>query len=136
MKRFVVFLFCLLLIVPFSGAAEKDISVMQQMVERLLPQYKTAFVFSHIVSDKDVFGLENRGHQICISGNNANSMAVGLNYYLKNYCYTTVSWFASDPVQLPQKLPMVKNPVKICAKVPTRFFLNYCTFGYTMPWWT
>ena len=136
MKRFVILLFCLLLIVPFSDAADKDLSVMRQMVERLMPQYSNAFVFSRIASDKDVFGLESKGHQICISGNNANSMAVGLNYYLKNYCYTTVSWFASDPVQLPPELPAVKTPVKIGAKVPTRFFLNYCTFGYTMPWWT
>ena len=32
-------------------------------------------------------------------------------------------------------MPKVSKPVTIKARVKDRFFLNYCTFGYTMPWW-
>lgn len=62
-------------------------------------------------------------------------MAVGLNHYLKNYCLTTISWYKDDPIELPKTLPSISTEVTIKANVPTRFFLNYCTFGYSMTWW-
>ena len=62
-------------------------------------------------------------------------MAAGLNYYLKYYCLTTVSWYADIPVEMPDVLPMVEKPVVVEAKVDNRFFLNYCTYGYSMPFW-
>ena len=85
--------------------------------------------------EKDVFRIESSGRKIRISGNNANSMAVGLNHYLKYYCHVNVGWFVWDKVTLPKKFPAVPEPVEIRARVDKRFFLNYCTFGYTMPWW-
>ncbi|MCM1349438.1 MAG: alpha-N-acetylglucosaminidase, partial [Firmicutes bacterium] len=83
----------------------------------------------------DVFTLEQDGDKILIGGNNANSMAAGLNYYLKNVAGTTVSWYKDDAVYIPQQFPAVKEKIRVESLVPQRFFLNYCTFGYTMPWW-
>ena len=62
-------------------------------------------------------------------------MAVGLNYYLKYYCNTNVSWFVDDHLDMPATLPAVDKKVTVDARCKDRFFLNYCTFGYTMPWW-
>ena len=62
-------------------------------------------------------------------------MAVGLNRYLNRYCQVTVSWYAGVPMELPDVLPDVPAPERITARVPQRFFLNYCTLGYTMPFW-
>ena len=61
-------------------------------------------------------------------------MAAGLNHYLKNYCHTHVSWYASETVEMPDVLPEIPQPVYIRSKCDNRF-LNYCTFGYTMPYW-
>ena len=80
----------------------------------------------------DYFTLKNEGDKVCIIANNANSMAVGLNRYLKKYCHTTVSWYADVAVDLPAELPAVVQEETVEARVPQRFFLNYCTFGYTM----
>ena len=41
------------------------------------------------------------GKKILIKGNNRNSLAVGLNHYLKYYCQAHVSWYASDSVVMP-----------------------------------
>ncbi|NLI35971.1 MAG: alpha-N-acetylglucosaminidase, partial [Bacteroidales bacterium] len=136
MKRLLVMLTCILLDIFLLHAADTDIISAKQMVNRLLPTHAKSFIFKKIASDKDIFILENKDKLIQISGNNANSMAVGLNFYLKNYCLTTISWFRTDPIQLPENLPLIKRAIKITAKVPLRFFLNYCTFGYSMPWWT
>ena len=95
---------------------------------------------SHITFEKadfaeDCYELSQNGSKILIRGNNANSMAVGLNRYLQEYCLSNVSWYNFNPVELPDVLPSVPEKVTGKAEVPVRFFLNYCTFGYTMPWW-
>ncbi|MDP4186227.1 MAG: alpha-N-acetylglucosaminidase, partial [Bacteroidota bacterium] len=79
--------------------------------------------------------IETKNGKIIIGGNNYNSMAVGLNYYLKYYCLTSVSWSANDPIELPKVLPVINEKIHKEARCRNRFFLNYCTFGYTMPWW-
>lgn len=136
MKK-IVFIFCLILAITSSAfAGNRDVTVMRDMVQRLLPKQASSFEFHSLNAlSKDEFSLVSRNHKIVISGNNANSMAVGLNYYLKNYCLTTVSWYKDDPIELPKVLPVVPQKISVKAKVPTRFFLNYCTFGYTMTWW-
>jgi alpha-N-acetylglucosaminidase len=117
-------------------ASNEDVTAMQKMVGRLFPKYASSFVFvTQENTAKDCFILKSENHKIVISGNNANSMAMALNYYLKNYCHTVVTWFKNDPIEMPKVLPQIPVEVQSSAKVPYRFFLNYCTFGYTMPWW-
>lgn len=130
---FVAFLLCLQV-----KAGQKDVEAMKKLVNRLIPSYAHNFLFKTLepVDGKDCFRIESSGsQQLVISGNNANSMAMGLNYYLKYYCLTTVSWYADIPVELPNQLPIVSEPFSSEAKVDQRFFLNYCTYGYTMPFW-
>ena len=105
------------------------------LAERVLGKDARHFVFRTIDADSDVFRIETQGRKTVISGNNANSMAVGLNHYLKYFCNVNVGWFVCDEVVLPEKFPVVAEPIEIKARVEERFFLNYCTFGYTMPWW-
>ncbi len=135
-KQGCFFVFVAFLLVMFTGEclAEKPI---EDLVERLLPGQVSVFRFEQIQPDngKDVFELESIGNKIVIRGNNKISQAVGLNWYLKYYCYSSVSWYAADPIEVPDVLPMVETKVrKSCISV-NRFFLNYCTFGYSMPWW-
>lgn len=128
---------CLTFVFVFQlHADDANIIAMQKMVQRLFPKQTAIFDFRLLDSDSiDIFKLKSENGKILISGNNANSMAVGLNYYLKKYCLTTISWYKDDPIELPKSFPVVSEEITIKAKVPTRFFLNYCTFGYTMTWW-
>lgn len=128
----------LLILMSFYASlfAQRDEVVAMQLLSRIAPQYSKQVRFHKLPDSKsDFFELESTGDKIVIGGNNANSMAVGLNYYLKYYCLTTVSWNAKDPVQLPKVLPKVATKIKVDPRCKNRFFLNYCTFGYTMPWW-
>lgn len=110
---------------------------MSRMCQRLFPQHADSFVFD-ITPDStgtDRFAIESVDGKILITGNNYNSLAVGLNHYLKNFCNTSVSWYAADSVIMPQTLPMIPARIERQAQVADRFFLNYCTSGYTMPYW-
>ena len=105
------------------------------LCRRVLGHRASAIAFEQTDSPEDSYELCSKGGKILIRGNNAGSMAVGLNRYIQQYCLAEVSWYDFNPVQLPDILPPVAEPVKSSAEVPYRFFLNYCTFGYTMPWW-
>ncbi len=120
------------------SAVANDITEAQALASRLSPQLAQKVTFEIITATNDgadIFSLESRGDKVVIGGNNANSMAVGLNRYLNRYCKTTVSWYADIAIDLPSTLPDVPAKETIEARVPQRFFLNYCTFGYTMPFW-
>lgn len=105
------------------------------LAKRIIPDYHKSIIFEAIQDSTDCFELSMDDGKVKICASNANSAAVGLNYYLKNYCLTTVSWDVRNPVEMPANLPQVQEPVRVQAHVNDRFFLNYCTFGYTMPWW-
>ena len=137
LKHFILLTLFLLTALGASGMAADDVEQAQALAVRLSPTLAGKVEFHTIAADdgKDVFTLESRGGKVVIGGNNAGSMAVGLNRYLNRYCMTTVSWYADVPVQLPRVLPDVPVAERVTARVPQRFFLNYCTWGYTMPFW-
>ncbi len=111
----------------------------RELFDRILGDKSSRFVLIEKNSPGDnhdyfeIVSLKNG--KISITANNANSMAVALNHYLRYYCKTSVSWYSFDRVQLPKNLPDVKEKVVVNSICKNRFFLNYCTFGYTMPWW-
>ena len=109
----------------------------QQLVERISPGLSDHFVFEIMNDQKgDIFELKSqKDNKIIVRGTNVNAICVGVNYYLKNYCKSYVSWNIDNPLELPAILPKVTQQVRHKACVDNRFFLNYCTFGYTMPWW-
>ena len=106
------------------------------LAERLLPANNSSFVFEKLPSDSDFFELEQAAEdKIIIRGNNGVSMARGLNHYLRNYCHRSVSWCGNNLSDLPEPLPPVKEKIRIDASFPYRYYLNYCTYSYSMAFW-
>ena len=136
-KRYILMVITMLVAMGATIHANNDVEQARALALRLSPALAGKVEFHQIDADagKDVFTLEGRGGKVIIGGNNANSMAVALNRYLNRYCKVTVSWYADVPVGLPKVLPDVSTPERVTARVPQRFFLNYCTWGYTMPFW-
>ncbi|HWK06215.1 MAG TPA: alpha-N-acetylglucosaminidase [Puia sp.] len=87
-----------------------------------------------VPAGKDVFELESRGQRIVIRGNNGVAIASGLYYYLENYCHCQLTWNGSN-MRLPAKLPLVAGKIHRSSPYNYRYYLNYCTFNYSMSWW-
>ena len=119
--------------VPKTATADEEAAM--QLARRIIPRGSRSIDFVQQASEEDFFSLETAGGRLRITGNNANSMAVGLNTFLKEYCHSTVTWFVRDKVKDPRRLPAVEGKVTRKALVGKRFFLNYCTYGYTLNWW-
>jgi len=114
-----------------------DTGQIRDLIERLLPGKSAFFQLEALPAGnvKDSFSLESRGDKILIQGTSTLAMGKALNYYLVHYCHTSVTWYAADLIRVPAQLPMVTTPVGEACRFENRFFLNYCTFGYTTLWW-
>ena len=119
------------------GKTDPDASLAARgLLARLLPTHADSFVFETVAADKgrDVFEIESCRGKVVIRGNTGVAMAMGLNWYLKHYCRCHVSWYGNQ-LDLPDPLPKVTPKVRNVSWAKHRYFLNYCCFGYSLPWW-
>ena len=108
------------------------------LLHRVLPEHVDQFTFQQIpqADGHDVFELESLADgRILIRGNNAVSMASGLNWYLKHYAKCQITW-RSQQLNLPSPLPKISSKVQIISPHKFRYYFNYCAFSYTMAYWT
>ncbi len=131
---FLVFLFF-----GFNSCKTNELKhqISYQLIERILPGKSSQFIIGDLNKEdnKEAFELSSKNSKIIIKGTNELAIAKGFNWYLNNYCLTRVSWYKDDPIVAPDILPMVDTTVRRECRFEKRFFLNYCTFGYTMLWW-
>lgn len=92
-------------------------------------------LFREVPSAQDFFEISSDPQgRVVIQGNNTVSMAVGLNWYLKYVAGIHISWNnLTQP--LPGNLPLPDGAIRRQASVPHRYYLNYCTFSYSMAFW-
>lgn len=107
-------------------------------VQRITGDRAGQFEVGYITPEKgkDVFEVGS-GHQkgkILLRGSNGVSVASALNYYLKEYCHCLITWNGTN-LPLPAVLPPVAQKVHKTTPYQYRYYLNYCTFNYSMAWW-
>ena len=96
---------------------------------RLLP-HETAGLNAVSVS-KDYFEISAKKGKVLIAGNSNLSLSAGLNWYLKYVAHIHLSWNnLSQP--LPEVLPLPEAPIRKETAQLNRYYLNYCTFSYSM----
>ena len=136
MRRILLLFFTSMVMYGCSMSTESDQPV-SELAERLLPDNNSSsFVFEKLSSDSDFFELEQAADdRIIIRGTNGVSIARGLNHYLRNYCHKSVSWCGNNLSELPVPLPPVREKVRVTASFPYRYYLNYCTYSYSMAFW-
>lgn len=110
-------------------------SVGQNIVERILPGNSSKFTVEIQPSEgSDWFEISSAGDQILLKGNNGVSVASALYYYLTEYAHCQITWNGTN-LNLPEKLPAIPQPVRKTTPYEYRYYLNYCTFNYSMSWW-
>ncbi|MHC1690717.1 MAG: alpha-N-acetylglucosaminidase [Bacteroidales bacterium] len=107
------------------------------LIERIAPGKSDNFILETITAEnnQEVFELESINGKIVLRGSSSLALTRAFNWYLNHYCYTSVSWYKAEPIDMPSVLPVVTQKVRKSCRFEKRFFLNYCTFGYTTLWW-
>ncbi|SDE35754.1 alpha-N-acetylglucosaminidase [Pedobacter soli] len=116
--------------------SQSYLAASNQLIERVLPKRHQSFITKSIptVNGKDVFELESRNKQIILSGSSGVALASAFYYYLTEYAHCQVTWNGTN-LTLPAALPAVKGKVRKESPYDYRYYLNYCTFNYSMSWW-
>ena len=94
-------------------------------IVRLLPERQDSL---------DYFEFSAENGKIVLGGNNGVSIASALGQYLRDFCGFHLSWCGSNTV-LPESLPLPEEKVAKTSPYKWRYYLNYCTFNYSMSWW-
>ena len=125
----------LLLFVVVCSCSNKQERAAAAMARRIVPQYASKIEFKYKPDSIEAYSIEARKGKVRICGSGANALAAGLGKYLRDCCKADISWEKVHSIDLPSAIPLPDSTISGRALVPQRFFLNYCTFGYTMPWW-
>lgn len=140
MKTFLSFF--LFIAVIFSGFSQQENpKILTDFIDRIggkNAHKKFVLVIDSTLSKNgnDTFHISAKNGKPCITGNHIIAVTTGVNWYLNHYAHINLSWNNSVATSLKNKhLPLPQQPFQATASVPYRYYLNYCTFSYSMAFW-
>lgn len=94
-------------------------------------QYAEKFEFIKLEKDTDFYSIYDKEDKIVIEATNGVSAAAGFNYYLTEICH---SYFGpiTENICLSDVPPPVGEKTSRESAFIYRYFMNYCTYSYTM----
>ncbi|MDF2190141.1 alpha-N-acetylglucosaminidase [Paraflavitalea sp. CAU 1676] len=131
MKKYNLFFFLLLPAMLMAG----EFDGVQLLAQRRVPWLAASLQFKKLTQPKEGFILSTAGHKVVIQATGPNAAAMALNWYLKYYCHRSMSHMGDNLAPV-SPLPAISAPVKIDQPLQYRYALNYCTYNYTMSFYT
>ncbi len=119
-----------------SGLSQFNANASLALIKRVVPDQSLSFVVEELPARErsDVFELESRNNKIVLRGNNGVAVASALYYYLTHFCHCQITWNGTN-LHIPKLLPPIAKKLRRTSPYPYRYYLNYCTFNYSMSWW-
>ena len=116
------------IVAPFSRPVGDPIPAIEGLVSRILGQNYVGKFTYEVISDEggyDVFevDVDTETGKPVLRGNNGVSLASALNFYLKQWCYCSISWGINgtgDQLDLPQPLPLPSSKLRMVSPVKYR----------------
>ncbi|MCD7936326.1 MAG: alpha-N-acetylglucosaminidase, partial [Tannerellaceae bacterium] len=132
MKRITLLFFLL----TFYGLQHAEGNPVKGLLERIDKGASSKFKIeiTETAASIDFFELDQAGNKVLIRGNNYISVATGINWYLKYYAGIHLTW-NNMSARLPSRLPEVNQKERHETQHQLRYYLNYCTFSYSMAFW-
>ena len=86
---------------------------------------------------KDVFIITSKNEKPFIKANSTLAMTTGINWYFNHYANINISWnnLTIDDIENYDFPVPIKEERHVC-DADYRYYLNYCTFSYSMSVWT
>ena len=119
------------------GEARSDtMQPIAALAHRLIGHRAAELAFETISAENalDVFEVQSVGGQVTLRGNNTIAQAAALNCFLRECCQSQISW-TGNQIHLPRRWNVPGGTIRRNSLFQYRYFLNYCTFSYTMAFW-
>ena len=147
MKRFFFLAIMLLLAIVLPVRAERNPASLVALAERIGGP-GTAEKFTFILeplqeSQAETFVIGREDGRVLIKGNTLSALTTGLGWFLNHHLKVNISWNSLNEGKPGQPYADLSGMKQMEAKEETRvsdaryrYYLNYCTFGYSMTTWT
>ncbi len=128
---------------PWNARAEqtKNPAALTGLLNRI-GQEGAAERFVTVVDDalstggKETFVITSEGGKPCIKGSTVLAAATGINWYLNHYANINLAWNNLTTDLTTATLPVPGGEETHTCSADYRYYLNYCTFSYSMSTWT
>ena len=138
--KFKIWLSVLFLFIFISGYSQQHnnyVAASNELIKRVIGAKASNFIIEEITTgadNKDFFEIDKRGNKVVVRGTNGVAIASGFNYYLRHIANCQVTWNGSN-LNLPDPLPLPTQKIVKNTPYDYRYYLNFCTFNYSMSWW-
>ena len=152
MKKILVSLLCLFLLTFDVKAEVVNPEAVSNFLSRILGQQTTDNGQQLIVTildenlvqktkDKslnpDIFIITSKYGKPCVKGNSILAITTGINWYLNHYAHINISWNQLSIEDVDKyDFPLPEKEERHVCSADYRYYLNYCTFSYSMSTWT
>ena len=142
MKAKILFLFAFWLAALFAASAkETNPAAVSALLDRIGGAGTSARFVTEVdaalsADGKDVFVITARDGKPCIQGNSISAVTTGINWYLNHYAHVNLAWNRLTADLSAATLPVPGSEERHACTADYRYYLNYCTFSYSMAFWT
>ena len=142
MIRFLIFVFVLLsAAVSVSAAVDGGQEVVAALLERIGGEGASRRILTSVdprisCSGRETFVISSSQGKPLIKGSSALAAATGINWYLNHYANINISWNNLTADISGYDLPVPEEEEVRSCSADYRYYLNYCTFSYSMSTWS
>lgn len=84
----------------------------------------------------ETFIITSQNNKPCIKGSSVLAVTTGINWYLNHTAHINLAWNKLTTDLTTATLPLPQGTEKHVCQADYRYYLNYCTFSYSMSTWT
>ncbi len=132
----------LALALHLGAAAETNPSVVSDLLDRIggsgtAARFETEVDNTIAEDGNDVFVLSYKDGKPFIKGSSVLAVTTGINWYLNHTAHVNLAWnnLTTDLTAIDLPAPETDGEKHVC-DASYRYYLNYCTFSYSMSTWT
>lgn len=138
--RYIIIYIFLLMLQPLQASTDGKMAVCS-MLNRIggagtADKFVIDIDEKYATDGKECFIITSKEGRPCIKGSTVSAATTGINWYLNHVAHINISWnqLTTDLVNVELPLP-AREETQVCS-AGYRYYLNYCTFSYSMSVWT
>lgn len=126
---------------PARAAEDENPQVLRDFLTRIGgtgadSRFETVVDASLSADGKDVFVVTAKNGKPCVKGNTPLAVTTGINWYLNHTARINLTWNRLTADLASAALPVPSGEERHACTADYRYYLNYCTFSYSMSTWT
>eukprot|EP01134_Creolimax_fragrantissima_P006608 CFRG6608T1 len=130
-----------------------DVQAVTEVIERVLGSSlakgfrveQIPFISGNESSIFEITTMSEPRMLVMLRGTNTLAVTSALHYYMTHFMNASISWTGDSIPKQPlcqsnhtdecYTLPVVHSPVRRTRRIPISYYMNTCTYSYTMAWW-